>query len=100
MATYIVDAKELEGVIFHFRAHHKALVLAIHPTFNVVYGVDLYETDFHFLFNDVPKNRLTVLYKNASKRLLGHMITHVKTKSGSIGARSKTDKVDKLLKII
>ena len=53
MVTYAVDAKELKSVTLRFRAHHEAYVPVIHLTLNAVYGVDLYDTDFHFLFNNV-----------------------------------------------
>ena len=59
MASYIVEAKELEGVIFRFCAHYKASVPVIHHTFNAVYSIDLYEPDFHFIFKDVAMNGLT-----------------------------------------
>ena len=66
-ATYTVAAIELEGVILHFQPHHETYVPVIHQTFHTVYGVDLYEIDFHFIFDDIPTNGLTELYNNAPK---------------------------------
>ena len=74
MATYTVDAKELEGIIICFKACPDTSFPVLHYTLNSVYGVDLYETDFHFLFDDVPTNDLIELYKDAPKRLLDYMI--------------------------
>lgn len=98
MATYTVATKGLEGVILLIQPHYDASLPVLHHTFNAVYGVDLYETEFHFIFDDVPTNELTELYKNALKQLLDHMIIHIMTKSGSIGTGSKMDKVEKLFK--
>ena len=95
MATYTVAAKDLEGAIFCFQPHHDTSLPFIHQTFNAAYSVHLYETDFHFIFDDVPKNGLTELYKDTPKQLLNHMITHIKMESGSTGTRSKKDKVEK-----
>ena len=75
MATYTVEAKELEGVIFCFRAHHEASIPVIHHTFNAVYGIDLYEIDSHFIFKDVATNRLTELYKDALECLEQRTVT-------------------------
>ena len=100
MATYTINAKELEGVILCFRAHPNTTFPVLHHTLNSLYGVYLYETDFHFLFYDVPTNGLTKLYKDAPKRLLNHLITHIQKRSESIGTRSKTDQVEKLFKTI
>ena len=98
MATYTVAANELEGVILCFCSHHEASVPIIHHTLNVVYGVDLYATDFHFLFDDVPTNGQTELHKDAPKSLLDYIINHIKTESGLVGTRSKTNKVEELFK--
>ena len=92
MASYTVAAKELEGVILYFCPHHEAFVPVIRHTFNAVYGIDLYETDFHFIFKDVPKNGLTEWYKDAPERLLNYMITHIKSKSRAT-LRTGTEKV-------
>ena len=96
METYTVEAKELEGVISGFRPHHESSVPVIHHTFNAVYSVDLYETDFHFLFDDVPTNIQTELYKDVPKHLLDYMIDPIKTESESVGTRCKLDKIEKL----
>ena len=81
MAIYTVDAKELEGIILCFQAHPNTSFPILHHTLNSVYGVDLYETQFHFLCHNVPTNRLTELYKDAPKQLLNHMIIHIQTES-------------------
>ena len=70
MTTYTLGAKELEGVIFHFRAHHEASIPVIYHTFNTVYSIDLYETNFHLIYKDIAKNGLTELYKNEPDCLL------------------------------
>ena len=99
MATYTVDAIELEGVVLYFHVHHEASVPNIHHTFNAIYGIDLYATDFHFIFDNVTANGLKKLYKDASKRLLMHMVDHIKQESGAI-TRDKTKKVEALFGII
>ena len=96
--TYTVAANDLEGVIIRFAPHPNTSFPFLHHTLNDVYGLDLHETDFHFLFDDVANNQQTELYKDAPKRLLEHMIDHIATESGSKGTRSKTDKVEKLFK--
>ena len=93
MSTYTVAANDLEDVILRFQRHHEASVPVLHQTFNAVYGVDLYEDEFHFIFDDVPTNGQTELYKDASKRLKDYMITRIKTESKSV-SRSETEKVD------
>ena len=82
-----------------FLPHHEVSVPGLHHTLNTVYDVDLYETDFHFIFNDVPKNGLTELYKDTPERLKAYMSTHIKTESGAT-SRSETDKVEALFKLI
>ena len=76
IATYIVHATELKGVIHCSRAHHEASVPTIHHTFNAVNDIDLYYNDFCFLFDNVAANGLNELYKDAPKRLLTDMIDH------------------------
>ena len=98
MATLTVNAKELDGVILRFRAHPNTFFPVLHHTLNSVYGIDLYATDFHFLFKDVPTNGLTELYKDTPKRLLNYMITHIQTESRYVGTRSKIEQVAKLFK--
>ena len=93
--TYTVNATELKGVIPRFRTHHEASVPAIHHTFNAVYGIELYDTDFHFLFDNVAANGLNKLYKDALKRLLMHMTDHIKRMSGAI-TTTEMEKVDNL----
>ena len=90
-----MDGTELEGVILRFRAHHEASVPTIHHTFNAVYGIDLYDIDFHFIFDDVGTNGLKELYKDAPDCLLAHMIAHIKQESGAT-TRDETKKVDTL----
>ena len=63
--TYSVNVTKLEGVIFCFWVHNQVSLPVFHQTFNVVYGVDLYEPDFHFIFDDVTTNRIKKLFKNA-----------------------------------
>ena len=81
MATYTINAKVLEGVILRFQAQPDTSFPVLYHTLNSVYDADLYETDFHFIFDDVPTNDLTEFCKDAPKRLLNHMITHIKTES-------------------
>ena len=95
MTTYTVDKKALEGVIFRFQAQPDTSFPVLHHTLNSVYGVDLYETDFHFLFDDFTANGQTELYKNAPKQLLDYMIDHIKTKLGA-STRGNTAQVQKL----
>ena len=97
MTTYTVAANNLEGVIVRFQVHPNPAFLFLHHTLNSVYGVDLYETDFYFLFDDVTTNGQTELHKDASKRLLDYMITHILTESGAT-TRGETEKVEKLFK--
>ena len=59
MTTYTANTKEIEGVTLDFCAYHEASIPVIHYTFNAVYGLDLYDADFHFIFEDVAKNGLT-----------------------------------------
>ena len=95
MATYTVAANDLEGVIIRFTPHPNTAFLFLHHTLNGVYGVDLYELDFHFLFDDFTANGQTELYKDAPKRLLDYLIDHIKTKSGA-STRGNTAQVQKL----
>ena len=97
--TYTVAANDLQEVIIRFAPHPITDFPFLHHTLNGVYGVDLYETDFHFLFSDIAANGLTELYKDAPKRLLAYMINHIKTVSAAAsgtGTRSNTAKVDEL----
>ena len=98
MTTYTVAANNLEGVIVRFQVHPNPAFLFLHHTLNSVYGVDLYETDFYFLFDDVTTNGQTEFHKDAPKRLLDYMIGHIKKESGSVGTRSMTKKVDNFFK--
>ena len=98
MTTYTVAGNGLEGVIVQFQAHPSPSFPVLHHTLNSVYDVDLYENDFHFLFDDVPTNGQTELYKDTPKQLLDYMISQIKTESRSVGTRSKTDKVETLFK--
>ena len=65
MMTYTVAANDLEGVIVRFDPHPIPACLFIHQTLNSVYGVDIYETYFHFLFDDITTNQQKELYKDA-----------------------------------
>ena len=96
--TYTVAANDLEGVIIRFAPHPVTDFPFLHHTLNGVCGVDLYETDFHFLFSDIAANGQTELYKDAPKRLLAYMINRIKTVSAAAGTgtRSNTAKVDEL----
>ena len=98
--TYTVAANHLEGVIIRFAPHPVIDFPFLHHTLNGVYGVDLYETDFHFLSSDFATNGQTELYKDAPKRLLVYMINHIKTVSAAsvsgTGTRSNATKVDEL----
>ena len=99
MATYTVNAKELQGVVLCFQYHHDTVKFPyIHRTLNTVYGLDLYETECEFIFHDDPTNGLTELYMDSPQRLLDHTITHIQTESGATSTRSETNKVDKLFK--
>ena len=98
--TYAVAANDLEGVIIQFDPHPVTDFLFLHHTLNGVYGVDLYDTDFHFLFSDIATNGQTELYRDAPKRLLAYMINHIKSVSAAAatgtGTRSNGAKVDEL----
>ena len=96
--TYTVAANDLEGVMIRFAPHPINDFPFLHHTLNGVYGVDLYENDFHFLLDDITTNGQTELHKDAPKRLLAYMIDHIKNVSGSSGAgtRGNTTKVDEL----
>ena len=67
MTTYTVTVNDLEGVIFRFQAYPNPAFPFLHHTLSAVYGVDLCETDFHFLFDDVTTNGQTELHKDALK---------------------------------
>ena len=86
------------GVTIRFAPHPNTACPFLHHTLNNVYGLDLYENDFHFLFDDIAANQQTELHKDAPKRLLNHMIDHITRESGTGGTRSKTDKVESLFK--
>ena len=96
--TYTVAANDLEGVIIRFAPHPNTDFPSLHTTLDDVYGLDLHDDEFHFLFHDVSNNQQTELYRDAPKRLLEHMISHITMESGSRGTRSKTDKVETLFK--
>ena len=96
MATYTVDATLLEGVLLRSRPHHDASIPSIHHIFNAVYGVDLYDTYFHFIFEDVGKNWQKWLFKDAPDRLLEYTVNHIKHESGAT-TRTETEKVNDLL---
>ena len=96
MTTYTVDATELQGVILCFQLHNEASLPRINHTFNAVYGIDLYDSDFHFTFDNVETNGLKELYKDTLDCLLVHMVHHIKQESGAT-IRHKTKKVDTLL---
>ena len=81
--TYTVAVNDLEGVIVLFAPYPNPAFSFLHHTLNSVYGVDLYETDFHFLFDDITTNQQTKLYKDAPQWLLDYMIDHIKVKSGA-----------------
>ena len=83
MMTYTFDDALLEGVILRFWPHHDASVPTIHHTFNAIYGVDLYDTDFHFIFDNVGKNGQKELFKDAPDHLLEYMVKHIKHESGA-----------------
>ena len=100
MTTYTIAVNDLEGVIIRFQAHPNPSFPFFRHTLNSIYCVDLYDTDFHFLFDVVPTNEHTELFKDAPKQLLDYMIGHIKTESGSVGTQSKTDKVETLFKTI
>ena len=99
MTTYNVAANDLEGVIVRFAPHPNPSFSFLHHTLNAVYGIDLYETDFYFLFHDVTANGQTELYKDAPKRLLDYMIAHIKTESAA-STRAETEKVEKSFEIM
>ena len=85
----------LKGLILCFPPHHEVSVPTIHHTFNAVYGVNLYNTNFQFLFDDVETNGLKELYKDIPKRLLTHMTDCIKQVSGAL-LRTGTEKVETL----
>ena len=94
--TYTVAANDLQGVIVRSEPHPNPAFPYLHRTLNDVYGLDLHDNEFHFLFHDVTNNRQTELYQDAPKRLLEHMIAHIVIESDSGGTRGKTVKVEKL----
>ena len=96
--TYTVAANDLQGVIIRFDTHPNPAFPYLHTTLNDIYGLDLHDDEFNFVFYDVANNQQMELYKDAPKRLLEHMIDHIVTQSGSGGTRSKKDKVEKLFK--
>ena len=70
----------------------------INHTFNAVYSINLYDSNFHFIFDNVGTNglkELKELYKDAPDRLLAHMVDHIKQESEAT-TRDKTKKVDVL----
>ena len=95
MTTHTVAANTLEGVIVRFAPHPDTSFPFLHHTLNGIYGLNLYDTECNFLFDDFATNGLTELYKNAPKLLLEHMIAHIKTESGA-ATRGNTTKVDEL----
>jgi len=54
-----------------------------------------YDSDFHFIFDDVGMNGLKELYNDAQDRLLAHMVEHIRQESGAT-TRDETKKVDAL----
>ena len=96
--TYTVNATLLKGIVLRFRPHFDALITTIHDSFNLVYAIDLYEDEFHFLFDDVGTNGQNQLFKDAPERLQAHMVHNIKNVSGATQrvSRAETDKVDKL----
>ena len=94
MTTYTIAANDLEGVIVRFQPHCNPSSPFLHHTLNSVYGVDLFGSDFYFLFDDVPTNGQTELYKDTPHRLMDYMFGHIRAESGSIGTQTKTDKVE------
>ena len=98
-ATHAVAATLLKGIILRFRPHKDlSSYPVIHESFNSVYGVDVYNDEFHFIFDDVPTNGAKALFKHAPERLRKYMVDHIKQVSGATGraSRSETDKIDKL----
>ena len=93
MTTHIGAANDLEGVIVQFAPHQNTAFLFLHHTLNDVYCQDLYEADFHFLFDDFATNGLPELHKNTPKLLLDYIIDHIKSESGA-SIRGKTAQVD------
>ena len=98
--TYTVAVNDLEGAIIRFAPHPVTDFPFLHHTLNGVYDVDLYKTDFHFLFSDIAFNGKTEMHKDAPKLLLAYMIAHIKKVSGAAasgaGTRGNTTKVDEL----
>ena len=76
--THTVAANTLDGVIVSFAPHPNTAFPFLHHTLNGVYGLDLYDNEFHFLFDDFATNGLTELHKDAPQLLLDHMIDHIK----------------------
>ena len=95
MTTHTIAANDLEGIIIRFAPHPNPAFPFLHHTLNGVYGIDLYEADCHLVFDDFATNGLTELYKDAPKRLLDHMLNHIKTESGA-STRGNTAQVDEL----
>ena len=60
--TYTVAANELQGIIVCFEPHPNPAFPYLHRTLNDVYGLDLHDDEFHFLFHDVTNNRQKELY--------------------------------------
>ena len=49
-------------------------------TYNVneAYGIDLYKSDFEFIFDDVKINGLNELLKDARTMLQSYLVDHIK----------------------
>ena len=89
--THTVDATLLKGIILRFRPHKDiASYPVIHESFNSVYGVDLYDDKFHFIFDNAPTNGQKLLFKDALEHLRAYMVDHIKQVSGATARATST----------
>ena len=89
--TYAVDATLRGGIIIRFRPHKDVtLYPVIHESFNSVYGIDLYDDEFDFLFDDMTNKGKKELFLDAPERLRAHMVTHIKNLSGATARGTST----------
>ena len=95
MKTYNVNVTQLEGILLWFQVHKQASFPRFHQTLNDAYGLDLYNSNFEFIFDDVKTNELTEILKDALTMLRSYLTDHIKQELGST-TRDTAKKVDTL----